>query len=335
MPNRSKGTSISYGKRRKRAIEEYLSLPVPIQDNNTDQLFTPAEDEGFVPLFHYKKPNLTNRRERIGEQSNIYIVSNRGNVISFDIPDQPVVLKKTPTDRNRAEMSYLKCGDNWDIHKLVWFSFAADAIINNKELPAYYRIHESFWTLEGLVELSELGSPEFGKVVVVHHIDLNPQNNNLENLELLPNNTDDKVSEGWHSWIHTLRNKPDAERMNAIIENKKISKATIIELDGNAFISEFNQQKIEAKNLEIFTDIRWKILINILIKNINEKIGDAFFSEPRYGFIEFNDSIKSIMISKTDTGSDYNVEYAEFRNNSDYDFIYRDGMTWLPKVQND
>ena len=336
MPNRRKGRAISYGKRRQRAIEEYLSAPIPIQDNNTEQLFTPAVDETFVPLFHYKKPHIKNQGERIGEQSHIYIVSNRGNVISFDIPRRPVVLKKSLTLKEREDMSYLKCGDNWDIHKAVWFSFAADAIIHNKELPRSYGIHESFWTLDGLVELAELGSPECGKLIIVHHMDENPQNNNLENLELLPNN-EDSDSTQWHSWMHSLDDKTDEERLKAIVANRKIRKPTIMgwKNDTNnkeTFLAEIDQQSTESINQEKINDLRWKMLFNGIISDISSIVDQSYFSEPRYGFIEKDGSVKSIVVTKNDADTDYIIDYEPIRDDADYDFIYRDGKTWLPKL---
>lgn len=347
MPNKTIGTLISDGMIRKSVISEYLDNPKPIKAG--EELITPEPDEKFVRLFHYQNTKIENRNEHKGKQSSIYIVSNKGYIISFENPDSPKVLKKTPVNREKGEMSYLRSGDNWLLHKAVWFSFAADAIINNTQLPTYYRIHESFWTLEGLLELAELGTPEFGRRVMVHHKDLRPKNNNLDNLELLPNNEDDEVSEKWHSWMHDLKVATDVERFRMIVKNRNISVPTMIQLDERTEISEIDQKAFEKQYKKMTEDARWSLLINVIIAGIIRHVDSDFFSEKRYGFIEKNETSKSIVVSKKPdnyTGSykeniinevtqstedDYVIDNVSQRE--EYDFIYIDGKYYFPKMR--
>ena len=262
MANRTRAKKISYGKRRKRAINEYLENPVPIKDANCNQPFNPAPDECFVRLFHYKKTKIKNRKEKKGKQSNIYLVSNKGNVITFDSPENPKVMKYVLTNKERGDMSYLKCGDNWDIHRVVWFSFAADSVINNTARPTSFKIHESFWTIEGLLELADLGSEEYGELVVVHHKDENPQNNNLSNLELLPNNKDDELSEAWHTWLHNLQNLSNDEKLKTISQQKKITEPTIIYADrGFLSASDLNSEQLNEIEQKYSRITRYRVFV--------------------------------------------------------------------------
>ena len=307
MPNKSRGTLIREGRNRGTAIEQYINEPFPIVDkNNLEKNFMPDADERFVPLFHYKDTKLKNRNERKGVQSSIYIVSDKGNVITFDTPDRPEVMKKVLTVRARGEMSYLKCGDDWDIHKLVWFSFAADAIINNTALPKFYRIHKSFWTLEGLLELSTLGSPEYGKLVMVHHMDLNPQNNELNNLELLPNNEDNEISEAWHSWLHDLQNMTEEEKADSISQ-KRITEQTIIFADPDFLsISELQNEQWDKLNQKGYFDLI-QIRVSILKKIAEEKKGE-YFKKQRIISVQTDKKIEIDRFSAEVVGTTLKIE---------------------------
>lgn len=199
----------------------------PIYDEDGKQLVL-KKDEVFVPVWDYCRKKKTpdgfyfvkvfgkNAHKKVrsgyklqpGETYVLdpkldkgYYVSNYGNVLSFKFfgIQQPLWMKKSESTNG-----YMQIGDNWRLHKLVWFSFMADALNGQQEtdeelpyiLPLSYGV-----CLESIRNLKNLSKM---KNIEVHHIDSDTQNNSLENLEVLP--------EDVHCLLTDMKNTDNQEK---------------------------------------------------------------------------------------------------------------------------
>ena len=266
MPNRSRETKIAYGMRRKPAIEAYMSRPFPIVDkNNPEQNFVADANEKFVPLFHYKNTRISNRNERRGVQSKMYLVSDRGNVISFDNPDAPEVLKRNLANPEKGADSYVITGDGWYVHILVWVSFAADSIINDTPFDQFFDIDKNLLTIDNLTSL--VGSWSGNEI---HHRDRNRQNNCLGNLEC-----DSKII---HDWLHAFQRMTAEERADAISEQEFLSPTIIYAEPDFLSISELDMDKEEHIKGMVQTKAILFSVVNKIMQNVKD---DKYLDEKK------------------------------------------------------
>lgn len=152
-------------------------------------------DEKFVVLFDYdragrSRADATNvegmleKRYRVSSKGNVFSIRKRkGSPGPGDSKDYEVYKMK---QGNKTEKGYQSGGFNWQPNRLVWFSFAADAIRDPEKreydgtIPAMYGIPKEERTIQNLKDLKELMKYE------VDHEDKNPKNNSLDNLRLMP-----------------------------------------------------------------------------------------------------------------------------------------------------
>ena len=102
-----------------------------------------------------------------------YRVTEDGRVISFR-GEKPQFLSQFPNAYGRLRVA-LPGAKNTFVHKLIWFSFAADSIMNKTEMPS------SQVEIKTMDELAAIARDENR---VVHHKDNNKNNNAISNLEL-------------------------------------------------------------------------------------------------------------------------------------------------------
>ena len=176
----------------------------PVMDKD-GRAYIPEEGERFVPLFNYlKKDKHGNPAPKIDYR---YRVSEKGEVLSFtkaaaSKTGRPLWLTKNLSGSKGYK--YYVVGDKWRVHELVWFSFAADAILNGGELPKHYNVVID--TYDDLVSLCKQES------LVVHHIWREQLNNRLEGLFYTDQFTHLSI-------LHRIANMSDDERLTFINEN--------------------------------------------------------------------------------------------------------------------
>ncbi len=289
---------VSPGKKQsntKRAIREFKKWNdnrFPLYYSNGTNEFIATDDEIFVQLYDY----LNQRYDRR------YYVSSKGNVISFTFHgiDRPYLMKQAPDERG-----YMHVGTGWRVHKLVWFSFAADALENGTDFPDFYGI--DIKTMKDLNKMARAIKENEKKGVdegeEIHHIDENPANNSLSNLQC----DADKM----HDLIHALdKLDNDDERMQKIIDTPDAfvqDNATIIFADAQGVSAhEVDQQELlshfsdTAKlQLEMY---KWQILSYSVIPSILEYIGYDFFGRNFTVDIIKNNLRQRFIVNKVDKG---------------------------------
>jgi hypothetical protein len=263
----SERTNRSNAQRARYAKEKWLREKYTIYDRVTNEKFVPAEDELFVPLFHYKEDKDLKRYRNAtpvwGKLDSKYLVSNKGHVISFKFhgTDEPILMHQTEKPDPNRNISYMVVGDAWNVHQLVWFSFAADAIENGYELPSTYGITTK--------ELKTLGRLKKLKDFEIHHRDKNPQNNCLDNLEC----DSDRI----HAFLHELdRLETESERLTEI-RSYQFDNPTMIQLDGTLSISEIDADEFMRKADAALKEHQWTLLTAFVIKTVSQAIGDERF----------------------------------------------------------
>lgn len=119
---------------------------------------------GLTPYAYNLKKQKVDRRYRVTED---------GRVISF-IEKEPHFISQFPNyyDRMRVSLSGAK---NIFVSKLIWFSFAANAIMNQTEMP------DSQVEIKTMEELAVIARNENR---IIHHEDSIKENNSISNLEL-------------------------------------------------------------------------------------------------------------------------------------------------------
>ena len=141
--------------------------------SNRENGFVHTPDEVFVQVYNYKKMSYVN----------YHIISQYGNILSFVNPEKPILLAQT---NNKG---YLCCLEGLYVHRLVWFSFAKQALDDRSIIPFHYNI-----SINTTSELRNVAKQS--NLYVIHHIDRNPLNNNLSNLLMAPWDT--------HEMLHKL-----------------------------------------------------------------------------------------------------------------------------------
>ena len=325
----------------------------PIYNQQGDVLFEPADDEIFVPLFHYKedkderklRENPAIRRVK-GTIDPRYMVSNKGNVISltFHKIGRPFLMKQTEKLNTRDE-PYMVCGSGgWSVHSLVWFSFAADAIRNGYEFPKSYGIPvDEIISLERLARLTgenlNRQNAEGDYWIEIHHKDLNTRNNSLENLEC--------DVHALHKLLHDLNDmESEEERWNTICEYP-FERPTLIELEGTLSISDIDVDKFLAAlpdgEIQKIHREYWTMYTKAVLNEVISILGKDFFKRDWYmgltgkiydkGLIAFFSVVK-----ESDGGMSINWLDAESHNqlvDKQLDIFCENGRIYLMGFTND
>ncbi len=286
------GKKQSNTKKAIKAFNEWNSNRYPLYHRDGTNEFLAKDNEIFVQLYDYHTQKFDRR----------YYVSNEGNVLSFTFHgiDVPVVMKQTPDKKG-----YMLCGNGWRVHKLVWFSFAADALENGTEFPDFYDV--DIKSIKDLNKMARTIKANENKGVdegeEIHHIDKNPAHNVLSNLQC----DADKM----HDLIHALdKIESDDERMKKIIETPDAfaqDNDTIIFADSDGVSAhEIDEQEL----MEHFSDTarlqleiyKWQVLSYDVIPSILENIGYDFFARDFSVDIIKNSLRQRFIVKKVEKG---------------------------------
>ena len=265
------GTKQSNTKKAIREFKKWDSDRYPLYNSDNEE-FT-CEGERFVPAYDY-------HNQRVDKK---YYVSDKGNVLSFVFfgTDKPIVMKQSPDKRG-----YMLCGNSWRVHKLVWFSFAADALENGTDFPDFYGV--DIKTMKDLKKMARAIKENEKKGIdegeEIHHMDKNPKNNSIANLQC----DADKM----HDLIHALdKMESDDERMQKIVETPDAfvqDNATIIFADEKGVsahevsldeLMEHSSDTVKSQ-LEAMMQGEWIKRSNEAVRMILEDIGYDFFGRP-------------------------------------------------------
>lgn len=230
---KSKEKNKENGQKKRRNWEKFKRRELEVYNEDHEKLIL-EEEERFIDIFQYdtSKPNF-------GKRDSYYKVSTHGNVISFK-SGKVMWLKAKPKGRYRVVAG-------WNLQRLVWFSFAAEAIegrfdksrinIAGIELPD---------TLEGLIEIIDK--------VEVHHGKVNAETQNtIDGLYALTNGTDGtpEIHNGRSNAIHALK-FPDTEEQNQKnleeINHMGVNRSTRFE------VSQDNQELTASDNTKLNVD---------------------------------------------------------------------------------
>lgn len=284
------GTKQSNTKRAIREFKKWDSDRYPLYNSDNEE-FT-CEGERFVPAYDY-------HNQRVDKK---YYVSDKGNVLSFVFfgTDKPIVMKQASDKRG-----YMLCGNSWRVHKLVWFSFAADALENGTDFPDFYGV--DIKTMKDLKKMARAIKENEKKGIdegeEIHHMDKNPKNNSIANLQC----DADKM----HDLIHALdKMESDDERMQKIVETPNAfvqDNATIIFADSDGVSAhEIDEQELMKHfsdtarlQLEIY---KWQVLSYDVIPSILENIGYDFFARDFSVDIIKNSLRQRFIVKKVEMG---------------------------------
>lgn len=225
------------GQKKRRNWEKFERGELEVYNEDHEKLVL-EEGEKFIDIFQYdtSKPNF-------GKRDSYYKVSTHGNVISFK-SGKALWLKAKPKEK------YLVVA-GWNLQRLVWFSFAAEAIegrfdksrinIAGIELPD---------TLEGLTEIIDK--------IEVHHGKVNAETQNtIDGLYALTNGTDGtpEIHNGRSNGIHALK-FPDTEEQNLKnleeIDSMGLNLPTRIEVSqDNQVLTASDNTKLNVEDMKI------------------------------------------------------------------------------------
>lgn len=279
----SPGKKQSNTKRAIKEFEKWNSERYPLYDRNGENKFTAADDERFVPLYDY-----LNQEMRYS-----YYVSNKGTVLSFTFHGikTPYVMKQTLDRRG-----YLLCGKGWHVHRLVWFSFATDALINGTEFPDSYGIN--IQNMGDLNRLARAASTIRREKAEINHIDKNTQNNDLSNLQC--------NKEVMHSLLHSLEKlKSEEDRLERLSKSRAIGvdKPTLIFLDDKGVSAhEIDEEELRKhmsnETIMQLESIIWEDLSRAVVPSLVKDIGWDFFGRDFYVDIIKNGSRQRYKVTK-------------------------------------
>lgn len=268
------------GQKKRRNWEKFKRGELEVYNEDHEKLVL-EEGEEFIDIFQYdtSKPDF-------GKRDSYYKVSTHGNVISFK-SGKVRWLKAKPKGR------YLVVA-GWNLQRLVWFSFAAEAIegrfdksrinIAGIELPD---------TLEGLTEIIDK--------VEVHHGKVNAETKNtIDGLYALTNGTDGtpEIHNGRSNAIHALQ-FPETEEQNQKnleeIDRMGLNLPTRIEVSqDNQVLTASNNTKLSVVNMKILEYVyetatrallKDESFFHVSVERKNQEAEDLYFS------IEDNDLV--------------------------------------------
>lgn len=263
----------SNAQKKRRNWEKFERGELEVYNKDHEKLVL-EEGEKFIDIFQYdtSKPNF-------GKRDSYYKVSTHGNVISFK-SGKALWLKAKPKEK------YLVV-DGWNLQRLVWFSFAAEAIegrfdksrinIAGIELPD---------TLEGLTEIIDK--------IEVHHGKVNAETQNtIDGLYALTNGTDGtpEIHNGRSNGIHALQ-FPDTEEQNLKnleeIDSMGLNLPTRIEVSqDNQVLTASNNTKLSVVDMKILGYVyetekrallKGESFFHVRVERKNQEAEDLYFS---------------------------------------------------------
>lgn len=242
----------SNAQKKRRNWEKFERGELEVYNEDHEKLVL-EEGEQFIDIFQYdtSKPDF-------GKRDSYYKVSTHGNVISLK-SGKVRWLKAKPKGR------YLVI-NGWNAQRLVWFSFAAEAIegrfdksrinIAGIELPD---------TLEGLTEIIDK--------IEVHHGKVNAETQNvIDGLYALTNGSGDtpEIHNGRSNAIHALQ-FPETEEQNRKnleeIDSMGLNLPTRFEVSqDNQVLTASNDTKLSVESAKVLGFIN-KTALSALSKN--------------------------------------------------------------------
>ena len=269
---KSEKTIKSNAQKKRRNWEKFERGELEVYNEDHEKLVL-EEGEKFIDIFQYdtSKPNF-------GKRDSYYKVSTHGNVISFK-SGKALWLKAKPKEK------YLVVA-GWNLQRLVWFSFAAEAIegrfdksrinIAGIELPD---------TLEGLTEIIDK--------VEVHHGKVNAETRNtIDGLYALTNGTDGtpEIHNGRSNGIHALQ-FPDTEEQNQKnleeIDSMGLNLPTRLEVSqDNQVLTASNDTKLRIEDMKILGFVyetatralsKDESFFHITVERKNQEVEDLYF----------------------------------------------------------
>lgn len=303
------GTKQSRTKRSIKNFEEWNELRYRIRNNSLEEIEF-DRTERFIPIFDYNIPDFNKN----------YYVSESANLLSFKQhgtgSEKVKILKPKPIEGS----GYVQIGDNWRLHRLVWFSFAADAIQRNDEDAIDSFGLGEVRTIKQLKKLAKAG-------IDIHHKDGNPLNNDISNLQALPPDI--------HAILTAMGKKPEEEQFDYFVEKKAVlernadpDNAIVIlhddvgscvyeaEPDGCSWYDSM-QKMVSEINMDVF-------MYNI-VKSVCESAGVEYFNKDRHIHAELEDGFVLCRIHK----SGNELEVIQIRNlltaPEDPDILWKQG----------
>lgn len=322
----STGTKQSRTKRAIREFKKWNEEKYPVYNKKGDEQLVLQEDEIFVPVWDYYKMKF----------DKCYYVSNMGNILSFKFhdTDQPLVMKKVV-----GTGGYLQAGNDWRVHKLVWFSFMADAIErkNGQEELPYESPLIYGEAIEKLSDLKKLAKEE----VEVHHRNSIRTDNRLTNLELLPDDLHDVLTkmknmeveeDKWQKLISSSVdsvNSVEATFIRADEEDTVAYSLTMQDVD-SILSDQAKQDLIDISN--IMLEERWKKITASIFEIVVSEFGIEYFNKDRY--LAFNEEKQSTFfkyeVNKLENGKNIVARQISFPIGIDIDIYWQDGSIYLP-----
>lgn len=248
-----------------------------IIDENGNE-FIPENGEIFVDMFWvYAKDKKDPKAKKVGEIDPQYKVSSKGNIIS--LKDRKMIVLSPKVDEKSG---YVTLGESLKLHRVVWFSFAADAIRNPKERKG----NGVFPEMHGLPENEKnpkIRDRRWLKKLLkyeVDHKDLNKTNNDISNLALMP-----KFE---NIILRDIDNASSDEEILKILS--KIHEPTIILKGGGGKshgIDDYNFKKnmSNVAKAQIYLKVISEGIINSILDD--KRYGSEYLSETKYGMIHY------------------------------------------------
>ena len=282
----SERTNRRNGQKAWRLWEKFLRGEKKAYDKD-DNEFIPDLDEIFVNMYMvYTAEKKDTKAKKTGEINKQYKVSNKGNIISLK---NGTITLMTPTMDKKS--GYMVVGENWKVHRAVWFSFAADAIQKKtvrRDLPEMYGMAKEVREIKNLRNLKKLLDLD----LEVDHKDTDRSNNRLDNLEL--------VTSEINTLFISLKNaKTELERMKIL---SRLQEPTIVDAgleDGVHGIAYADPAQISDMAKQDIND--WLLLTKAV--ELAYKSNPKTFASERYGMLQSGNMIKAFRVAKDAEGN--------------------------------
>lgn len=250
--------------------------------------FIPDPDEIFVNMYvTYAKEKKDPKAKTAGSIDKEHKVSNKGHIIS--LKNGRILLMTSSPDKKNG--GYMTVGDNWKVHRAVWFSFAADAIQKKtvrRDLPEMYGMAKEVREIKNLRNLKKLLDLD----LEVDHKDTDRSNNRLDNLEL--------VTSEINTLFISLKNaKTELERMKIL---SRLQEPTIVDAgleDGVHGIAYADPAQISDMAKQDMND--WLLLTKAV--ELAYKANPKTFASERYGMLQSGNMIKAFRVAKDAEGN--------------------------------
>lgn len=283
---KSKETRGKNGQKARRLWEKFLHGEKKAYDKDGNE-FVPDPDEVFVNMYvTYATEKKDPKAKTAGSIDKEHKVSNMGHIIS--LKNGRILLMASSPDKKSG---YLVTGENWKVHRAVWFSFAADAIKKKtvcRDLPEMYGMAKEVREIKNMRNLKKL----LDMNLEVDHRDEDRSNNRLDNLEL--------VTSEINTLFISLKNaKTDSERMEIL---SKLKDPTIVDAgieDGVHGIAYANSDQISDMAKSDLNDL---LLLTKAVESAY-MAGPEIFSVKRYGMLQSGNMIKAFCVYKDAKGN--------------------------------